>query len=195
MTENIPFPLSLISNGCHNIVARFPKVRPVLSLPVLSFKVGTAGRGMVLGLAVLLVVLSGCTAGRLEGDSQGWSPAAVTSQTQNSRTVISEGLSFSESDTTLTVSNGAIFTTGQSILLSREQLVVTGVVGNDLNVIRGANGTLPESHPDGAAVSILTEDVFSVYVATMQGGIMALEDDGFGPPEVKWTFRPLGPAR
>jgi len=190
MTEYIPSPLSFNSNKRQNIFARFPKVRPVLTL-----RAGNASRGMVLGLAVLLAALTGCTAGKLEGDSQGWSPAAVTSQTQDSRTVINEGRLFSESDTTLTVSNGAIFSTGQTILLSREQLVVTGVVGNNLNVIRGANGTLPGSHPDRAAVSIINEDVFTVYVATKQGEIIALEDDGFGPPETKWAFRPLGATR
>ena len=152
-----------------------------------------ANRGIALGLAVLLVALAGCTAGRLEGDSKGWSPAAVSSQAQISRTVIAEGLLFSESDNTLTVANSTIFTTGQIILLGSEQLVVTGVVGNNLNVVRGANGTLPQAHPDGAAVSILTEDVVTVYVGTRQGEIKALEDDGLGSPETKWTFRPLGP--
>ena len=187
MTVLIPLPLSFNSKKCHNIFAQFKKIRPIV-----RSEVRATDRRMVLGLAVLMLVVTGCTAGNLEGGSEGWSPATVSSQMQNSRTVISEGLSFSESDTTLTVSNGATFNTGQTIFLGSEQLVVTGRAGNNLNVIRGANGTLPQPHPDGTVVSVLTEDVFTVYVATKQGDIVALEDDGFGPPEPKWTFRPLG---
>ena len=86
MTVFIPSPLSFNSNRRHNIFARFPKIRSAI-----QSRMGATNRGMVLGLAALLFVFTGCTAGRLEGASQGWSPAAVSSQTQSSRTVISEG--------------------------------------------------------------------------------------------------------
>ena len=143
----------------------------------------------------LFVGLSACTGDRLEGASKGWSPAAVSSQLQESRVVVSEGLPFSESDTTLTVTGGSALFTGQTIVLGSEQLVVTSISGSDLRVVRGANGTLAQAHADGAPVSVLTDDVVTVYVTTKQGELRVLEDDGFGPPESKWTFRPLGDIR
>jgi hypothetical protein len=143
----------------------------------------------------LFVGLSACTGDRLEGASKGWSPAAVSSQLQESRVVVSEGLPFSESDTTLTVTGGSALFTGQTIVLGSEQLVVTSISGSDLRVVRGANGTLAQAHADGSPVSVLTDDVVTVYVTTKQGELKVLEDDGFGPPESKWTFRPLGDIR
>ena len=114
---------------------------------------------------------------------------------QESRTVVNEGRPFSESDTTLTVSDSRAFTTGQTIVLGSEQLVVSSISGSDMRVTRGANGTLPQAHPDGAQVSVLTDDVVTVYVTTKQGDLQVLEDDGFGPPVTRWTFRPLGSVR
>ena len=109
--------------------------------------------------------------------------------------MVSEGLPFSESDTTLTVTGGSALFTGQTIVLGSEQLVVTSISGSDLRVVRGANGTLAQAHADGSPVSVLTDDVVTVYVTTKQGELRVLEDDGFGPPESKWTFRPLGDIR
>ena len=178
------------SDQRHNFIARHPKFRTLLRDPIRD-----GNRWLAAGLLGVLVVLTACTGSRLEGTSEGWSPVAVSSQVQSSRTVINEGFPFSESDTTLTVANGSIFTTGQTIVLGSEHLVVTSVLGNNLNVSRGADGTLRQPHPDGSPVSVLTEDVVTVYVTTRQGDISALEDDGFGPPATKWTFRPLGSGR
>ena len=63
--------------------------------------------------------------------------------------------------------------------------------GNDLGVVRGANGTTRQPHGDGTPVFILSEEVVTIYVGTKQGDLKALQDDGFGPPSTKWTFRPL----
>ena len=59
----------------------------------------------------------------------------------------------------------------------------------------GVNGTTPQSHAHGAPVSALTDDVITIYVASKQGDLTALEDDGFGPPVTKWSFRPLDAER
>lgn len=159
-----------------------------------GFLARALNRTLPVGLAALVPVLflSACTGERLEGTSRGWSPAAASSQVSVSRAVISEGRPFSESDTTLTVSSTSGISTGQTILLGTEQLLVDAVRGNDLSVIRGAHGTEAQPHADGAPVSVLTDDMITIYVATKQGNFTALEDDGFGPPVEKWAFRPLG---
>ena len=141
--------------------------------------------------AVLLVMLAGCTGQRLSGDSDGWSPASVSGAVLVSQASISEGFTFTESDSTLTVSDGAGFSAGQTLVIESEHLAVTSIVGNDIGVVRGANGTIPQPHSDGAPVFILSDEVITIYVGTKQGEIKALEDDGFGPPSTKWTFRPL----
>ena len=146
---------------------------------------------MVLCAAVFMVLLAGCTGQRLSGDSNGWSPASVSGAVQISQASISEGFTFTESDSTLTVTAGARFSVGQTLVIESEHLAVISISGNDLGVVRGANGTTPQPHSDGTPVFILSEDVVTIYVGTKQGELKALKDDGFGPPSTKWTFRPL----
>ena len=67
---------------------------------------------------------------------------------------INEGGVFGSADTTLTVTDGAKFSVGQSLLIESEQLYVTAITANDLTVERGINGTLAVVHPDGADVSL-----------------------------------------
>ena len=67
---------------------------------------------------------------------------------------INEGGTFSASDATLTVSNGALFKTGQTIKLDSEQLYVSAISTNDLTVTRAVNGTTAATHADGTAISI-----------------------------------------
>ncbi|MCH8897292.1 MAG: hypothetical protein IIC33_03250 [Chloroflexi bacterium] len=54
----------------------------------------------------------------------------------------------------VTVTDGAKFSVGQSLLIESEQLYVTAITANDLTVERGINGTLAVVHPDGADVSL-----------------------------------------
>lgn len=146
--------------------------------------------------AILVILLLGCTdAQSLSGDSRGWSPASVSGDVQVSRASVSEGFTFTESDSTLTVTQGAAFSVGQTLVIDTEHLAVTSIIGNNLGVVRGANGTTPQPHADGEPVFILSEDVVTIYVGTKQGEIKALKDDGFGPPSIKWTFRPLETPR
>jgi hypothetical protein len=62
---------------------------------------------------------------------------------------------FTSSDVTLTVSSGAAFAIGQTLLISAEHLLITNISGNDLTVVRVMNGTGPQSHASGTAISIL----------------------------------------
>ena len=151
---------------------------------------------MALCAAVFMLLLAGCTGGqRLSGDSNGWSPASVSGAVQLSQASISEGFTFTESDATLTVTQGARFSVGQTLVIESEHLAVISIAGNDLGVVRGANGTTPQPHGDGAPVFVLSEEAVTIYVGTQQGDLKALKDDGFGPPSTKWTFRPLDPSQ
>ncbi|PKB79481.1 MAG: hypothetical protein BZY88_13110 [SAR202 cluster bacterium Io17-Chloro-G9] len=150
---------------------------------------------MALFAAVFVVLLAGCTGEGLSGDSTGWSPASVSGAVQLSRAAISEGFTFTESDSTLTVTQAAGFSVGQTLVIESEHLAVISISGNDLGVVRGANGTTSQPHSDGTPVFILSEEVVTIYVGTKQGDLKALKDDGFGPPSTKWTFRPLGPPQ
>jgi hypothetical protein len=67
---------------------------------------------------------------------------------------IAEGGAFTAGDTTLTVTDGAKFATGQNLLIEAEQLFVAAIAGNNLTVARGVNGTTAASHPNGADISI-----------------------------------------
>ncbi|RME27577.1 MAG: hypothetical protein D6800_04880, partial [Candidatus Zixiibacteriota bacterium] len=60
-------------------------------------------------------------------------------------------------DTTFTVGNGDRFQVGDQIQLvgSSEVMLVTGISGNDLTVIRGYGGTSPESLIDDTTIRIL----------------------------------------
>jgi len=57
--------------------------------------------------------------------------------------------------TTASVTSGADFAVGQTVLVESEQMLVTGVSGNDLTVTRGLNGTTAAGHASGVGVSIL----------------------------------------
>lgn len=80
---------------------------------------------------------------------------------------INEGGTYSASDLTLTVSSGALFKTGQTILIESEQLYVSAISGNDLSVQRGVNGTTAATHADGTAISIMSYPR-AVVEATLQ---------------------------
>ena len=67
---------------------------------------------------------------------------------------INEAGTFGAADTTLTVTDGAKFSVGQTVLIESEQLYVTAIIANDLTVERGINGTPAVVHPDGADVSL-----------------------------------------
>ena len=66
-------------------------------------------------------------------------------------------------DATITVSDGTQFRVGHTVLLgagdggsaSAEQLLVTGIDGNEVSVSRGLNGSIATAHATGGAISIV----------------------------------------
>lgn len=58
------------------------------------------------------------------------------------------------SGTSVTVSSGAEFAVGQTLLIDSEQMYVTAVVSTTLTVVRGANGTTAATHGAASAVAL-----------------------------------------
>lgn len=71
-------------------------------------------------------------------------------------TTINEGGTYSNSDVTLTVTDGSSFQVGDEIEIESEALLVTAVSGNDLTVTRGYAGTSAATHADGTTVYLLS---------------------------------------
>ncbi len=65
------------------------------------------------------------------------------------------GETYTSSDLTLTVSDGSLFSAGQTLLIESEQIYITLVDENDLTVVRGVNGTTAASHASATAISII----------------------------------------
>ena len=70
-------------------------------------------------------------------------------------TTINEGGTFSDSDTTLTVTSGTGIAADDFILIDNEILKVTNVSTNDLTVTRAQSGTEASTHADGATVTLI----------------------------------------
>ncbi len=70
-------------------------------------------------------------------------------------TTINEGGTFSDSDTTLTVTSGTGIATNDLILIDNEILKVTNVSTNDLTVTRAQSGTEASTHADGTTVTLI----------------------------------------
>ena len=74
-------------------------------------------------------------------------------------TTINEGGTFSNSDTTLTVTSGTGIATNDLILIDNEILKVTNVATNDLTVTRAQSGTEASTHANGATVTLISGNV------------------------------------
>ena len=148
------------------------------------------------GLALLILVflalaVTGCTAGRLRGDSNGWSPVAAVPLPIDSGSSVNEQGSISPLDNTLTVSNPLVFEIDQVIKIEQEQIRITGIRDNELVVERGINGTRAVSHP-GQSVILTLGKQFVIIVTTKQGEIQVMLDGGSEAPEVDDSFSPPG---
>ena len=71
------------------------------------------------------------------------------------QTTINEGGTFSNSDTTLTVTSGTGISNNDFILIDSEILQVTNVATNDLTVTRGQSGTDADTHANGTTVFLI----------------------------------------
>ena len=149
-------------------------------------------------LALLLVLfalaLTGCTAGRLRGDSNGWSPVSAVVLPQDSGSRLNEPVTLSPLDNTLTVTSSLAFELNQVIQIEKEQLLITSILKDELIVDRGVSGTKAEAHPGQSAIFSVGEQ-FVVFVTTKQGEIQAMFDDGSEAPEVDSSFTPAGEGR
>ena len=158
-----------------------------------------ATRRLKSGLLELLLVLfalalTGCTAGSLRGESNGWSPVSAVVLPQDSGSRLNEPGTLSPLDNTLTVTSSLAFELDQVIQIEKEQLLITSIRNDELIVDRGVNGTKAESHPGQSTISSVG-DQFVVFVTTKQGEIQALVDDGLDTPEVDASFRPPSEGR
>ena len=57
--------------------------------------------------------------------------------------------------TTIAVDTGTQFAIGQTIIIGTEQLLITGISGNNLTCTRALNGTTAAAHADNSDVHIL----------------------------------------
>ena len=74
--------------------------------------------------------------------------------TEDTGATINEGAQYSASDTTLTVTNGALIEVLDTLLIESEQVYVTAKATHDLTVVRGVNGTTAAAHDDLTAISV-----------------------------------------
>lgn len=97
-------------------------------------------------------------------------------------------------DNILTVTNAAGFAEGKILQIDDERLLITSILDKDLTVERGFDNTRPQSHADQATIYTIG-DQFEVFIATKQGDVKALIDDGSEAPPVRWIIRPEGRSR
>ena len=92
----------------------------------------------------------------------GWGAGQWSGTTSGAlSTTINEGGTFSDSDTTLTVTSGTGIANNDFILIDEEILKVTNVSTNDLTVTRAQNGTTATTHADGATVFLIVGNASS----------------------------------
>ncbi len=85
----------------------------------------------------------------------GWGAGQWSGTTDGAlATTINEGGTFSNSDTTLTVTSGTGIEATDIILIEEELLTVTNVATNDLTVTRASSGTTASTHANGTLVRL-----------------------------------------
>lgn len=70
--------------------------------------------------------------------------------------VMNDSGGINDSTTTMTVTNGAYFRMGDVILVDSEKMMVTGVSGNDLTIVRSWGTPAAAAHNDASTITILT---------------------------------------
>lgn len=175
-------PIILFRNSyCHHIKLDLPPATK------LGFPTRTrAPWGLpVLLLSLLALLFLGCTPGRYNQPSTGWSTVSAIAVPVDSGSRLNEGATLTPLDNILTVSGGTLFTVGQVLLVDGEQMEITTVRIGELGVVRGANSTTPQTHEDRSTIYTLGDELL-VLISTKQGKFKALVDEGSGSPKVKW---------
>ena len=108
----------------------------------------------------------------------GWGAGQWSGTTDTAvATTINEGGTFSNSDTTLTVTSSNPthqIATGDIILIEKELLFVSGVSTNDLTVVRGHTGLNANTDPVGTSSSTQETNSFSVAASHADGTLVRL---------------------
>ena len=153
-------------------------------------KTRRANLGLVLLLcAALSLALAGCTESAGLGDtSTGWSPVAAIAVPEDSGARINHGRNVDPLDSSFRVTDVSRFNPGQVIQLGDERLQITAIREQELVVNRGVDDTRPQTHADQAPIFTIGGQ-FTVFVATKQGVILALEDDGSREPNIRWNLQ------
>ena len=91
---------------------------------------------------------------------------------------INEGSTFTDSDTTLTVTSATALAGGTNshIRIDDEYLRISGVSGNNLTVERGVLGSTAAAHTDGSTVTLttVTSDKTTINEKTATGVVAPL---------------------
>jgi hypothetical protein len=105
----------------------------------------------------------------------GWGAGQWSGTTDGAlATTINEGGTFSNSDTTLTVTSGTGIDVGDIILIEKELLFVSGVSTNDLTVVRGHTGLNAITDPTGTSSSTQNANSFSIAASHANGTLVRL---------------------
>jgi hypothetical protein len=86
----------------------------------------------------------------------------------------------SASATTLTATNGALWSPGMTVLIGSEQMHVQSVSGNTITVTRGVNGTTAATALISAAVQAYTYPVANEAALLMASLLFRRKDTPFG---------------
>ena len=144
---------------------------------------------VVLLCPILVLALAACTTGAgLGGNSTGWSPVGAVAIPSDSGVKINEGRNVDPLDISFTVTDVSSFDLGQVIVIDEERLLITSIREQDLVVDRGVDDTRPQTHADQSVIYTIG-DRFVVFVATKQGTMQALVDDGLEDPLVHWICK------
>lgn len=154
-------------------------------------KTRPAGLVILLFLCAAFTLASAaCTQSAGLGEtSSGWSPVVAVAIPSDTGVTVDQTRNVDPFDTAITVTDITRFDPGQIIQLGDERMRITATREQELVVVRGVNGTRPVAH-SGQAPIFAIGDQFTVFVATKQGGILALNDDGLGDPSSQWNLPP-----
>ena len=118
--------------------------------------------------------------------SNGWSPVVAVPIPSDTGVTVNQTRNVDPLDTAITVTDVTRFDLGQVIQLGGERMRIAAIREQQLVVVRGVDGTTPATHSSLERI-LTTGDQFTVFVATKQGGILALQDDGLGDPRIQWA--------
>ena len=142
---------------------------------------------LLLLCAASLLALVACTdTAGLGETSSGWSPVVAVAIPTDTGVAVNQTRNVDPLDTAITVTDSTRLDPGQVIQLGGERMRVTAIREQQLVVVRGVDGTTPTAH-SGQERIFAIGDSFTVFVATKQGGILALQDDGLGDPRIQWS--------